>query len=110
MVSQSTFDKVGKREICLKTTGHEKVRISICLNAKTDGTKFKPFIVFGGVKRETEALNKVLFPLYCYIFFKCLDERRSYSQVCRRRHRKIFVHSAIIGMGFISVPYSGFRK
>lgn len=58
MVSQSTVDKVGKREICLKTTGHEKVRISVCLTAKADGSKLKPFIVFGGAKRESEALNK----------------------------------------------------
>ena len=58
MVSQYTVDKVGKRDICLKTTGHEKVRISVCLSAKADGTKLKPFIVFGGAKHETEALNK----------------------------------------------------
>ena len=58
MLSQSTVDKVGKREICLKTTGHEKVRISICLSATADGTKLRHFIVFGGAERETEALNK----------------------------------------------------
>ena len=58
MVSSTTVDVTGKKEICLKTTGHEKVRISVCLSAKADGTKLKPFIVFGGAKREVEALNK----------------------------------------------------
>ena len=58
MVSRTTVDKVGAREICLKTTGHEKVRISGCLSAKADGTKLKPFIVFGGAKREATALHK----------------------------------------------------
>ena len=58
MVSRTTVDKVGAREICLKTTGHEKVRISVCLSAKADGTKLKPFVVFGGAKREAAALHK----------------------------------------------------
>ena len=53
-------------EICLKTTGHEKVRISVCLSAKANGNKLKPFIVFGGAKREVEALNKE-FRSHCVI-------------------------------------------
>ena len=37
--------------------GHGKVRVSVCLSAKADGTKLKPMIVFGGAKRESKALN-----------------------------------------------------
>ena len=40
------------------TTGHEKVRISVCLAAKADGTKLKPMIVFGGAKREVKKLSE----------------------------------------------------
>ena len=32
--------------------------MSVCLTAKADGTKLKPFIVFQGVKREATELNE----------------------------------------------------
>lgn len=32
--------------------------MSVCLAAKGDGTKLKPFIVFPGAKREEKALNE----------------------------------------------------
>ena len=57
MVSPNTVDITGTKYIPLKTTGNEKVRVSVCLTAKADGTKLKPFIVFGGAKRESKALN-----------------------------------------------------
>ena len=58
MVSQTTVDRVGKRTITMKTTGHEKSRVSVCLAAKADGTKLKPFVDFKGAKREVADLNK----------------------------------------------------
>ena len=58
MVSNTTVNKTGQKDVILKTTGHEKVRVSVCLAAKADGTKLRPFIVFGGAKRESAALNK----------------------------------------------------
>ena len=45
------------KKLTLKTTGHEKSRVSVCLAAKPDGTKLKPMIVFKGAKREVEALH-----------------------------------------------------
>ena len=32
--------------------------MSVCLTAKADGTKLKPFIAFQGAKREATALNE----------------------------------------------------
>ena len=58
MLSGTTTDWTGNKDIPLKTTRHEKVRVSVCLAAKADGTRLKPFIVFGGAKRECKALNK----------------------------------------------------
>ena len=46
MVSETTIDATGKKTITLKTTGHEKARVSVCLAAKADGTKLKPMVVF----------------------------------------------------------------
>ena len=36
---------------------HEKARVTVCLCAKADGSKVKPFIVFKGAKREAVQLN-----------------------------------------------------
>ena len=57
MISETTVDRIGLKDIPLKTSGHEKVRVTVCLAAKSDGTKLKPFIVFGGAKRESKTLN-----------------------------------------------------
>ena len=58
MVSETTIDATGKKTITLKTTAHEKSRVSVCLAAKADGTKLKPMVVFKGAKREVAALNQ----------------------------------------------------
>ena len=58
MVSATTVDKTGARDVPLKSTGHEKVRVAVCLAAKANGVKLKPFIVFAGAKREVKALHE----------------------------------------------------
>ena len=52
MLSKTTVDSIGHNTIAMKTTGHEKTKVSVCLTAKADGTKLKPFIVFPGAKRN----------------------------------------------------------
>ena len=42
----------------MKSTGHDKVRVSVCLTGKGDGMKCKPFIVFAGAKREPKSLHE----------------------------------------------------
>ena len=58
MLSSTTVDNAGEKSIRLKTAGHEKSKVSVCLAAKSDGTKLKLFIVFPGAKRETKQLNE----------------------------------------------------
>ena len=58
MVTDATVESVGKKDIPMKTTGHEKVRMSVSLAAKGGGTKMKPFIVFAAAKRESKALHE----------------------------------------------------
>ena len=58
MISETTVDKSGKKTVTLKTTGHEKSRVSVVLAAKADGTKLKPMVVFKEAKREVAALNQ----------------------------------------------------
>ena len=58
MVGTKTVSKVGSQDVVLKSTGHEKARVSVCLTARADGTKLKPFIVFKGAKCEVATLNQ----------------------------------------------------
>lgn len=58
MISETTIDATGKKSITLKTTGHEKARVSVCLAAKADGTKLKPMVVFKGGKPEVAVLKQ----------------------------------------------------
>ena len=66
MLSSTTVDNVGEKSIRLKTTGHERSKVSVCLTAKADGIKLKPFIVFLGAKRETKQLNEE-YKNRCYV-------------------------------------------
>ena len=56
MVSNTAIDKQGAKSVCLKTTGREKKMVGVCLAAKADGTKLKPFFVFRAAKRESKSL------------------------------------------------------
>ena len=44
MVWSTTVDETDSKDVPLKTTGLEKVRVSVCVAAKGDGTKLKPFV------------------------------------------------------------------
>ena len=57
MVSETTVQATSTKDVTMKSTGHEKVCVSVCLAAKLDGTKLKPYIVFGAVKRESKLLH-----------------------------------------------------
>ena len=58
MVTDTTVESVGKKDIPMKTTGHEKVRMSVSLAAKGGGANMKPFTVFAAAKRESKALHE----------------------------------------------------
>ena len=51
-------NKTGRKDIPLKSMGYEKVKVSVCLTAKADGTRLKPSIIFGGAMRECKSLNE----------------------------------------------------
>ena len=58
MVSNTKVDVVGEKTVSMKTTEHEKCRVTAGLAAKGDGTELKPFIVFKGGKNDVEKLKK----------------------------------------------------
>ena len=54
-VSSDTVDFKGAKTITLKTTGHDKLCVSVMLLAASDGKKKKPYIVFRGVGKNKHA-------------------------------------------------------
>ena len=58
ILSNTTVDSIGHNTKAMKTTGQEKTKVSVCLTAKADWAKWRPFIVFPGAKRETKLLNE----------------------------------------------------
>ena len=50
--SATTVDMTGSKVVPIKTTGHEKQRITVCLAVEANGTKIKPFIVLPGLKAK----------------------------------------------------------
>ena len=58
MLSSTMVDAKGTKTIRMKTTGHEKSKVSVCLTANADEKRLKPFIVFTGAKREVKELNE----------------------------------------------------
>ena len=59
MVSNTTVEITGSKDLPMKSTGHDKVHVSVCSTGKTNGSKCKPFIVFKGAKRENKFLHKL---------------------------------------------------
>ena len=65
MAADSTVDFVGNKSVPIKTTGHEKSRVTVVLAAKANGSKLPSFIVFKG-KRVDKGLQKVIGLVYAY--------------------------------------------
>ena len=66
MVGNMTVDTTGTKNVPLKSTRNEKVKVSLCLTANGDRTKLKPLIVFQGAKSEATAMNEE-FKNHCVV-------------------------------------------
>ena len=58
MVSNTTVEKIGSKEVPMILTGHNKVCVSVCLIETADRTILKFFIVFKGATRDSKALHE----------------------------------------------------
>ena len=54
MPSKTTVDQRGLKTVPIKSIGHEKQRMTICLAIKADGSKMKPFVVIPRKKVKSE--------------------------------------------------------
>ena len=52
--ASTTIAKKGAKEVPIKSTGHEKVRITVILTGRGDGSKMKPYIVIPRKKPISE--------------------------------------------------------
>ena len=58
MISNTTVIYKGTKSVVLKTSGHEKNKVTVTLAAKANDVKLEPYIVFPGHKREVQSLKK----------------------------------------------------
>ena len=58
MTAETILEKRGAKSVPLKSTGHQKSRVTVVLAAKATGVKLKPMIVFKG-KRWPKELTGV---------------------------------------------------
>ena len=54
MPSATTIDQRGVHTVPIKTTGHEKNHLTVCLAVKAVGTKMKPYVVIPAKKVKKE--------------------------------------------------------
>ena len=68
MPSATTVNEAGALSVTIRSTEHEKDRVTVCLEGKANEHKLKPFIVFNGGKRAVKRMKtgnypeNVLFP------------------------------------------------
>ena len=60
MVPNTTVEVTRSREVPMKPTGYDKVRVSVCLTGKGHASNCKSFIVFKGAKRVSNFFIKKL--------------------------------------------------
>jgi hypothetical protein len=66
MPANTTVDTNGSKSVLVKTTGHEKLRITMMLSVLADGRKLTPFVI---LRRKNLPKEK----LPTGIIFKCND-------------------------------------
>jgi hypothetical protein len=66
MPANTTVDTKGSNSVPVKTTGHEKLRITVMLSVPADGRKLTPFVIL-----ERKNLPKEKLPTG--ITFKCSE-------------------------------------
>ena len=72
MISDTTVDKTGFRTVAVKSTVMKNVEYFVCLTAKAEGSKLKPFLVFKNAKLEIKTLNDE-FKTRCVIVISSND-------------------------------------
>ena len=58
MPSSATVNEAGASSVTIRSTRHRKHRVTVCLAAKANGQKLKPFIDFKGGKRDMKRMNE----------------------------------------------------
>ena len=58
MISNTTVIYKGTKSSVLKTSGHEKSKVTVTLAVKANGVKLEPYIVFPGHRCEVQTVKK----------------------------------------------------
>lgn len=58
-LSSTCIEKVGAKDVTIRSTGHEKMRITVMLTARANGTKCKPYILIPRKRPVKEVEQKI---------------------------------------------------
>ena len=57
-ISNSTVEKIGCKEVSVRSIGHTKIPLTVLLSAMDDGTKLKPYILLARKRHVPELVKK----------------------------------------------------
>ena len=106
--SNTTVCEAGAKEVSIRTTGHDKVRLTVLLCAKADGFKPKPYILLPRKRVMPELVNKYGHKVILKFegttwMIQALCVNRGFSSVGPRR--LAFWTKATFGVGQLRVPH-----
>lgn len=88
---ETTIEEIGAREVAVRTTGHERMRITVLLAARADGRKLKPAVLIPR-KRPIRALQR--FRNQIHIIYSgqtsLMDETKLHEYLRQEIGRDIF--------------------
>ena len=56
MVAETMVDRIGQKEIAVKSSGHEKVGVTVCLAAQADSKRFLQIV--SSIKLNFRSITK----------------------------------------------------
>lgn len=64
--SCTTVDQRGVKDVAVRTTGHDKANVTVCLSATSDGVHLKPMVLIPRKRplKELEKFNRELVIIY----------------------------------------------
>lgn len=72
MIYNKTVAPTGSKEVIATTTTRHKRRITVCLTAAADGTKYPLFVIFGQLKKPPKNLPSVCCWISDFVLFLLL--------------------------------------
>ena len=74
-----TLETGGSRKVTIRSTGHDKMRCTVMLTGKADGTRCKPMVVFKRIRPVQGLQDKYRNLVICYSFNGWMNEELTHT-------------------------------